>query len=156
MWFKENLAYYRNDKKARVGVLIVLILIVIGLLYFWGKAKWLLLVVLVLLFAALGMQLTDWDLDLETLWKTGSVTDSRVMQKDGLKVLGSDCITNNLNCSNFTTQGEAQAKYEACSTKIASDNGVDGSKVKSVDIFGLDRDKDGVVCESLPKATVTN
>ena len=75
------------------------------------------------------------------------------MNKDGLKILGSDCITNNLNCSNFKTQEGAQAKYDMCAIKIAADNGVDGARVKSVDVFGLDKNKNGIVCESLPKTT---
>src|SRR3989339_635810 len=47
------------------------------------------------------------------------------------------CSYNAYNCSNFSTQNEAQAAFEAC-------GGVNN------DIHGLDRDKDGVVCESLP------
>ena len=153
MSLTEKLAYYRENKNCRLAILGVLIAIVLALLVFWGKAKGLLLVILFLLFAALGMQLTNWDLDLGTLWKTGSLTESRVMNKDGLKILGSDCITNNLNCSNFKTQEGAQAKYDMCAIKIAADNGVDGARVKSVDVFGLDKNKNGIVCESLPKTT---
>ena len=156
MSLKEKLAYCRQNKNCRLAIIGVLILIVLALLVFWGKAKWMLLVILVVLFLALGLQVTDWDLDLSTLWKTGSLTESRVMQKDGLKVLGSDCISNTLNCSNFASQGEAQAKYDACAAKIAGDNGVDASKVKNVDVFWLDRDKDGIVCEALPKTAIAN
>lgn len=47
------------------------------------------------------------------------------------------CSYNAYNCSNFSTQGEAQAAFEACGG---------GSN----DIHRLDSDKDGVVCESLP------
>lgn len=46
------------------------------------------------------------------------------------------CSQNTYNCSDFTTQAEAQAAFESC-------GGVDN------DIHQLDRDKDGVVCESL-------
>lgn len=47
------------------------------------------------------------------------------------------CSYNAYNCSNFSTQSEAQAAFEACGGT-------------SNDVHGLDRDKDGVVCESLP------
>jgi hypothetical protein len=131
-------------------------LIVILLLIFWGKAKGVLLAILVILFVALGLQVADYDVDLGKLWETGgNIEESRVMQKDGLKVFGSQCITNNLNCDNFQTQGEAQAKYDTCAEQIARDNNVDGARVRSVDVFGLDKDKDGIVCEALPKGLST-
>jgi hypothetical protein len=40
------------------------------------------------------------------------------------------------NCKDFLTQGEAQKIFDACGGK---------------DVHGLDRDKDGIVCEALPK-----
>lgn len=58
-----------------------------------------------------------------------------------------------LNCSNFSSQPEAQAKYDQCANEIASYNdGIDMSKIKSLDIYRLDGDKDGTVCEALPGA----
>jgi len=47
------------------------------------------------------------------------------------------CSYNAYNCSDFATHAEAQSVYEYC-------GGV------SNDIHGLDRDKDGSACESLP------
>jgi len=47
------------------------------------------------------------------------------------------CSSNIYNCSDFSTHAEAQAVYEAC-------GGVNN------DVHELDRDKDGLVCESLP------
>jgi len=47
------------------------------------------------------------------------------------------CSYNAYNCDDFSTQNEAQAVYEAC-------GGL------SRDIHGLDRDKDGTACDSLP------
>ena len=47
------------------------------------------------------------------------------------------CSYNAYNCGDFSTHAEAQAVYEGC-------GGV------SNDIHALDRDKDGVACESLP------
>ncbi len=157
MSLKEKLAYCRQNKNCRLAVIGALILVVLALLVFWGKAKWMLIAILLILFVAFWIQVADYDLDLGKLWETGgNIQESRVMQKDGLKVFGSECITNNLNCSNFSSQEEAQAKYDTCAAQIASDNGVDGERVKSVDVFGLDRDKDGEVCEALRKVAPIN
>ncbi len=49
-----------------------------------------------------------------------------------------DCFGDRYNCSDFKTRREAQACFEHC------------LKVTGKDIHRLDRDKDGVVCESLP------
>jgi len=49
----------------------------------------------------------------------------------------SSCSSNTCNCSNFTTQKQAQDVFELC-------GGVDN------DVHQLDGDKDGVACESLP------
>lgn len=48
-----------------------------------------------------------------------------------------ECSSNQYNCSDFTTHDEAQALFECCGGPNS-------------DIHGLDRDKDGIVCESLP------
>ena len=49
-----------------------------------------------------------------------------------------DCTGSDLNCSDFATQAEAQACFEFCMSRGFGD------------VFGLDRDKDGRACESLP------
>jgi micrococcal nuclease len=49
-----------------------------------------------------------------------------------------DCSGNIYNCSDFSTQREAQRCYEYC------------LKQRGYDVHRLDRDKDGVACESLP------
>jgi hypothetical protein len=65
-----------------------------------------------------------------------------------VKPVGND--TNELDCDNFSSQAEAQAKYDQCADAIASYNdGIDAKKVKSLDLYGLDRDNDGIVCEAL-------
>ena len=149
--FKETMTKLRYTKSVRVAVLAVLFLILLAMYFIGGKMKWLLLVLMVVVLGALGMQITDYDLDLETLWKTGSVQESRVETKRGVKVIGSACVWDNLNCSNFASQTEAQAKYEMCADKIASDNNKDKAAVRNLDVYGLDGDKDGVVCEALQK-----
>jgi micrococcal nuclease len=47
-----------------------------------------------------------------------------------------ECSSNTYNCSDFSTQAEAQSVLESCGMEI--------------DIHKLDRDGDGVACESLP------
>ena len=47
------------------------------------------------------------------------------------------CSSNTYNCPDFTSHAEAQALFEKCG---GTEN----------DVHQLDRDKDGVACESLP------
>lgn len=149
---KTTINKYRYNRNLRTIVLVVLLLIVLAMLLFRGKMKWLLLVLLVVIVWALWLHIADYDLDLWTLIKTGSVTESRVETKKWVKIIGSECLTNNLNCSNFASQGDAQEKYNFCADKIAADNVWQTSdSVRRLDVFGLDGDKDGVVCEALPK-----
>ncbi len=55
-----------------------------------------------------------------------------------------------LNCNNFATQAEAQQKYDYCATQIAENNkDLDRAKIMSLDVYGLDGNKNGVVCEAL-------
>jgi hypothetical protein len=49
-----------------------------------------------------------------------------------------DCSGNIYNCSNFTTQGAAQACFAYCWQTVGRD------------VHGLDGDSDGIACESLP------
>jgi len=99
---------------------------------------------------AIGLQATDYDLDIETLWETWSIQESRVEHKDWMKLIWK-CLSDNINCSNFATQDEAQTMYEDCANEIASYNDW-VEDVKSLDVYWLDRDKDWIVCESLPAA----
>jgi hypothetical protein len=111
----------------------------------------------IIILAAIGIETMNYDLDLGRLWQTGDIQESRVTHtKDGIKLMGS-CIVpvkwdaNDLNCNNFKTQEEAQAKYDSCADQIASYNtGKTPAQIKSLDIYGLDGNKNGVVCEALP------
>jgi len=76
------------------------------------------------------------------LWSVcGNIDDDRKMPKltpQSESFSGTWTCTKNLyNCSDFSTQAEAQSAFEAC-------GGVTN------DIHRLDRDRDGVACESLP------
>jgi len=108
-------------------------------------------IILILLVSAFGVEYFDYDVDLGKLWETGSVSESRVEHKNGIKIFGEDCASNNLNCADFKTQWEAQEKYDYCADKIAGDNQTTKENIRSIDVYGLDRDKDGIVCEALPK-----
>lgn len=131
-------------------------LIVAALLIFWKKGTIVLTVILVLLAIALGLEGFDYDADLGKLWETGSYSESRVetvKDSDGNSVRLITGMCNraeyDLNCDAFTTQDEAQAKYNECADEVASNN--PGIDVKKLDIYGLDGDNDGIVCEALPK-----
>jgi hypothetical protein len=149
--FGQTLQKLRNTKSFRIGFLAVLFLILLAMYFIGGKMKGLLLVLMVVVLGAIGLQATDYDLDLETLWKSGNIQESRVEAKNGVKIIGTACQSNNLNCADFATQGDAQAKYETCGDKIAKDNKQDRAAIRSLDIYGLDKDKDGTVCESLKR-----
>ena len=64
-------------------------------------------------------------------------SNKRVRMKARIEGNNYICRSNIYNCPDFTTQTEAQKAYKAC--------GGLGN-----DVHGLDRDKDGVACESLP------
>ncbi len=157
---KNYLQKARNTKSTRIWVIILLIVIV-AVLYFLGIIKKGFAIGLgIILLTALGLQVFDYDLDLGTLWRTGSIEESRVQYtEDGIMLVGS-CVKPqgsttdyDLNCSNFTTQEEAQSRYEACASEIARNNaGKTESQIKNLDIYGLDGDKDGIVCEALPSS----
>lgn len=111
--------------------------------------KGLLLILLVVVLVALGIHLTDYDVDLWTLFRTHSFEQSRVETKKWIKIIGSECVTDTINCAHFSTQKEAQDKYEYCAEKIAKINSYDTYRIKNLDIYGLDGDNDGIVCEIL-------
>jgi hypothetical protein len=150
----------RNTKSTRLWF-IGLVAVVVAVLWYLKIIKTGFAIGLgIVLLAAFGIETFNYDLDLGQLWKTGNIQESRVTHtKDGLKLMGSCALPasgkGDLNCDNFKTQGEAQAKYDQCATEIASYNqGTDAAKVKSLDIYGLGGNKNGVVCEALPKGTL--
>lgn len=143
----------RNSKKHRIGIIIILIIILAVIAFVFEKVRWLMIGFIILMLGALGMEIYDYDLDLGKLWETGSLSESRVESVtddngDTIRLVGS-CVKADVNCDNFATQGDAQAMYEKCAAEIEANNEV--TDAKSLDIYGLDRDKDGIVCEALPK-----
>ena len=146
---KKDTAPLRGNKKFRLGIIIVL-MVVVGVLFFvWEKARIFLAVLFLTLLAAFGLEVTENDWDLGKLMETGSFQQSKVARDTSGNVLfdrEGNIVTSategkaadKYNCSDFQTQGEAQTFFER----------VGG---RGNDVHGLDGDKDGVACESLPK-----
>jgi hypothetical protein len=148
----------RNTKSTRLWFLVLLVVVVIALYMLGIIKKGFAIGLGILLLAAIGIQTFDYDLDLSTLWKTGSIKESRVQHTQDGVVLKGDCVKPagksaefDLNCSNFKTQAEAQQKYDYCAAQIAENNSnLDKAKIMSLDVYGLDGNKNGIVCEALP------
>jgi hypothetical protein len=149
----------RNTKSTRLWFLVLLVVVVIALYMLGIIKKGFAIGLGILLLAAIGIQTFDYDLDLGTLWETGSIKESRVQHTQDGVVLKGDCVKPagksaefDLNCSNFKTQAEAQQKYDYCAAQIAENNSnLDKAKIMSLDVYGLDGNKNGIVCEALPR-----
>lgn len=131
----------RRSKTTRLLFIVLLLAIVALVALLFEKTRWIMIGAAVLLLTALGLEVNNTDLDLGTLLETGSMTDSIIKRtEDGNLVLGIVCDEGNVyNCDDFANQAEAQEVFEACNW---------GSN----DIHGLDRDNNGVACQSLRKA----
>lgn len=107
-----------------------------------SKLKPVLIGVIVLLLGAFGLESTNNDWDLGKLLSGSSMKEAKVLRdKSGNVVpVGTPGAkgTDEYNCSDFSTQAEAQIFYDKA-------GGV------SSDVNRLDGNKDGVPCESLPK-----
>jgi hypothetical protein len=147
----------RFNKKFRLGVIIFLLVVVAILFFFWEKGRLILAIAFVSLMAALGLEVSNNDWDLNRLWETKSFEQSKVSrdEKGNIRLDKAGNIffdktgnvttdkshgkrANDYNCSDFSTQPEAQAFFE----KVGG---------RGNDVNRLDGDKDGVACESLPK-----
>lgn len=136
---EKNVAEWRRNKNVRLAIIIVLLIIVAVVAFFFEKTRLWMLGIGIMLLAALGMEVANTDVDLGKLMDTGSLSES-VVQRDenGNALYGAMCEENVYNCSDFKTQGEAQEVYDTCKTSEKPDR------------HGLDRDGDGVACQSLP------
>jgi FlaG/FlaF family flagellin (archaellin) len=149
----ETLANLRASKNARMIFLGILLVILVILYFTVEKAKGIFLWLILLVAIAMGLEATDYDIDLGRLWDTGSVQESRVQSikaENGatVRVFGS-CIKDEINCSAFKTRSEAQAKYDMCATEIKKNN-PSITDMNKLDIYGLDGNNNGLVCEALP------
>ena len=137
-----NVGQWRRNKKSRLGIIIGLLIIVAVIGFVFETTRIWMIGIGVVLLAALGLEMANTDVDLGTLVETGSVQESIIKRDDkGNALYGATCEENFYNCSNFKTQEEAQEVYETCNTPDNRDR------------HGLDRDGDGVACQSLPAGT---
>ena len=138
----------RGNKKLRLGIIIFLLAVVAVLFVIWEKARIALAVAFIALLAALGMEVSNNDWDLQKLIQTKSFEESKVTRDESGNVLfdmfGNTTTdstkgkaSNDYNCDDFSPQPAAQNFYE---------------KVGGLgnDVNRLDGDKDGEACESLP------
>lgn len=138
-----------NSHKGRLWIIGALIAIAVAALFFVKStaAKVVLGVVIAVLAGAFGLEMKKTDYDMGTLIKTGSFTAAQI-QRDpttgNLLPASVDAFCNaqdkDYNCSDFKTQPEAQQVYDRCKTLGTN-----------MDVYHLDGDKDGIVCEALPK-----
>ena len=134
-----------QSKKARLWTIGALIVIcILGIIF--SKATWAKVLfgsLIALLLGAGYMESKDTDYDMKKLVQTGSFEKARLKrdEKGVLTNIEEFCDAKELdyNCKDFKTQSEAQMVYDRCKTKG-----------KNMDVYGLDRDKDGKVCEALP------
>lgn len=154
MWFKEYLENCRKSKKCRIWIISILMVIVLFLIFFWKKFTLFLWIIFVLLAVTLGLEGFNYDVDLWKLWETWNYKESRVesvKDKNGNTIrLIWECVKADVNCNNFKTRWEAQKVYDNCMAEIQKNNPTI-TDPKKLDIYGLDRDKDGLACENLPK-----
>jgi hypothetical protein len=138
----------RGSHKVRIVVILVLMAIVAAMFLFFEKFRIALVVLFVALLAALGLEASQNDWDLEKLWETKSFQESKVSRDetgnllfDKLGNVTTDSTvgkkSDEYNCDDFLTQPDAQSFF----------NKVGGA---GNDLNRLDGDKDGQACESLP------
>jgi hypothetical protein len=134
-----TLSSLRSSKKFRLVLIGVLIVIALIIAYFFEKVRWFMIAIAVMLAAAFGMEVTNHDWDMNKLMHTGSFAESRVPRDEkGNMVLEKLCDGPDYDCKDFETQEEAQTYLVSCGKKH--------------DMYGLDRDKDGIACEDLKHA----
>lgn len=144
-----TLTRLRSNHKFRLWLIIILMAVVVVLFILWKKARIGLAIAFIALLAALGMEGSKNDWDLQKLWQTKSFQESKVSRDEQGNILFDklgNIVTDNTkgkkadeyNCDDFSTQPEAQTFF---------------LKVGGVgnDVNRLDGNKDGVACQSLPK-----
>jgi hypothetical protein len=137
----------RSSKKVRlwtIGGLIVLA----GVLLFFVKSTWAKVVLggmIALLAVAFGLEAKNTDYDVAKLAKTKSFSASKIERDPATgNLINVDAFCNaqeaDYNCADFKTRDEAQSVYNRCKTLG-----------KNMDVYGLDGNGNGLVCEALPK-----
>lgn len=136
----------RSSKRVRLWVIIGLI-VVVAILLFVLKGTWVkvaLGVALAILLGALGMEVANTDYDLGKAVREGSLSAAKIERDPEGNLVNVDAFCNakeaDYNCDDFETQAEAMQVYDRCKTLG-----------RNMDVYRLDGDKDGLVCESLPQ-----
>jgi uncharacterized membrane protein YraQ (UPF0718 family) len=138
-----------NSHKGRLWIIGGLIAIAVAAFFFVKStaAKVVLGIVIAILAGAFGMELKQTDYDLGKAIQTGSLSAAKIERDPttgNLLPASVDAFCNaqqkDYNCADFKTQPEAQSVYDRCKTLG-----------QNMDVYGLDGDKDGKVCEALPK-----
>ena len=138
----KDVANWRQNKKSRLAIIIGLLLVVVVIGFFFEKTRLFMIGIGVVLLVALGLEAASTDVDLGKLVETGSLSESMIKRDENGKALyGATCEENVYNCTNFKTQPEAQEVYDTC------------NKPDMRDRHGLDKDGNGIACQSLPAGT---
>jgi hypothetical protein len=137
-----------DDHKKRLWLIGALIVLGLIALYF-VKGTWAKVAVgamIAVLLGAFGMEVAGTDYDVAKIIETGSFAAAKIERDPAtgnLLPASVDAFCNatekDYNCADFKTQPEAQGVYERCKTLG-----------QNMDVYGLDGDKDGKVCEALP------
>lgn len=144
-----SISKLRGNRKFRLGLILILMVIVAILFVVWEKARIALVIAFIALLAALGLEVSQNDWDLGKMWETKSLQESKISRDEQGNVLfdkfgnittdkSMGKTADDYNCDDFSTQPEAQTFF----LKVG---GTDN------DLNRLDGDKDGEACESLPK-----
>ena len=151
----------RTSKKARLYTIGGLLVVVAVLAFLFEGLRIWMLGIGILLLAAFGLEATETDVDMGTLFETGSVEESQIERDsegnlatneeggfltrvfrdmEGNEVAEGTAgakYADEYNCEDFETQPEAQRFFDNA-------GGLDN------DVNRLDGNKDGVACQALP------
>jgi hypothetical protein len=158
---KNKVADWRKSKKARMYIIVGLLVLVAVVAFLFESLRWWMLGVGVALLVALGLETTNTDIDLGTLIDTGSLSDSKIERDaDGNLSSSEDggLLTRVLRDmeGNEVPKGTAGAKYadeyncDDFATQQESQRFFDNAGGLSNDVNRLDGNKDGVACQALP------
>lgn len=136
---------FLKTKKGRLWIIGGLLAVAVILIIFikGTAAKVILGGVIVALLVALGLETKNTDYDLGKAIQTGSFEKAKLKRNEQGQLVNVEEFCNakeiDYDCKDFRTQKEAMEVYNKCK-----------SAGKNMDAYGLDRDKDGRVCEALP------
>lgn len=136
-----------NSKKGRLWIIGGLIVVALVAFYFikGTTAKVILGAVIAILALAFGMEASNTDYDIGKAIETGSLAEAKIERNPSTGDITNvdafcSAAKSDYNCPDFKTQPEAQGVYARCK-----------GLGKNMDVYRLDGDNDGLVCEALPK-----